>query len=130
MSAKIDEAKNDADKFASMVLHYSHNAEKYFKIKDYHKGSEMMWGAMSCVIKAVAAKENKSIKSHRLLGEYVRKLSKQQKDKDIFNSFSKASMLHANFYESNLDPNTILAIVQDVSRTVGRLVKKMGYRAP
>ena len=129
MSAKIDEAKNDADKFASMVLHYSHNAEKYLKIKDYHKTSEMMWGAMSCVIKAVAAKENKSIKSHRLLGEYVRKLAKQQKDKEIFNSFSKASMLHSNFYESNLDPNTILAIVQEVSRTIGRLMRKMGYRA-
>ena len=29
MSEKIDEAKNDADKFASMVLHYSHNAERH-----------------------------------------------------------------------------------------------------
>jgi len=130
MSTKIDEAENDADKFALMVLHYSHNAEKYLKIKDYHKASEMMWGAMSCVIKAVAAKEDKSIKSHRQLGEYVRKLAKQQKDKEIFNSFSKASMLHSNFYESNLDPKTILAIVQEVSRTIGRLMHKMGYRSP
>ena len=130
MSMKIEDAENDADKFALMVLHYSHNAEKYLKIKDYHKSSEMMWGAMSCVIKAVAAKENKSIKSHRQLGEYVRKLAKQQKDKEIFNSFSNASMLHSNFYESNLDPKTILAIVQKVSRTVGRLMHKMGYIAP
>ena len=130
MSTKIDEAENDADKFASMVLHYSHNAEKYLKIKDYHKASEMMWGAMSCVIKAVAAKEEKSIKSHKRLGEYARELAKRQKDKEIFNSFSKASMLHSNFYESNLDPKTILTIVQDVSRTIGRLMQKMGYRAP
>ena len=56
MSARIGEAKNDADRFASTVLYYSHNAEKYLKIKDHHKASEMMWGAMSCVIKAVAAK--------------------------------------------------------------------------
>ena len=34
MSAGIDKAENDADKFASMVLHYSHNAEKYLKIRD------------------------------------------------------------------------------------------------
>ncbi len=130
MSTKIDEAENDADRFASMVLHYSHNAEKYLKIKDYHKASEMMWGAMSCVIKAVAAKENKSIKSHRDLGEYVRNLAKQQKDKELFNSFSKASMLHSNFYESNLDPKTVLTIIQDVSRTIGRLMRKMKYRSP
>lgn len=29
MSARIDAAKSAADKYASMVLHYSHNAEKY-----------------------------------------------------------------------------------------------------
>ena len=130
MSTKIDEAENDADKFALMVLHYSHNAEKYLKIKDYHKASEMMWGAMSCVIKAVAAKENKSIKSHRHLGEYTRKLAKRLKDKEIFNSFSKASMLHSNFYESNLDSKTVLTIIQEVSRTIGGLMHKMGYIAP
>ena len=39
-------------------------------------------------------------------------------------------MLHSNFYELNLDPKTILAIVQEVSRTVGRLMHKMGYIAP
>ena len=27
MSAQIDAAKNEADKYASMVLHYSHNAK-------------------------------------------------------------------------------------------------------
>ena len=113
-----------------MVLHYSHNAETYLKIKDYHKASEMMWGAMSCVIKTIAAKQNKSLKSHRALGEYVRELAKQQKDKEIFDSFSKASLLHSNFYESNLEPKTILAIIQDVSRTIGKLMHKMRYRAP
>ncbi len=130
MSAKIDEAKNNADKFASMVLHYSHNAEKYLKIKDYHKASEMMWGAMSCMIKTVAAKENKSINSHKRLGEYTRELAKRQQDKELFNSFTKASLLHSNFYESNLDSKTVLAITQDVSRTIGRLMRKMQYRAP
>ena len=130
MSAKIDEAGNDADKFASMVLHYSHNAEKYLIVKDYHKASEMMWGAMSCVIKAVAAKQNKPLKSHRALVEYAGKLAKNQKDKEVFDSFSKASMLHSNFYESNLEPETIMAIIQDVSKTIGRLMRKMGYRSP
>ena len=39
-------------------------------------------------------------------------------------------MLHSNFYESNLEPKTVMAIIQDVSKTIGRLVHKMGYRAP
>ncbi len=130
MSAKIDEAKNDADKFASMVLHYSHNAEKYLKIKDYHKASEMMWGAMSCVIKTAAARENKSIKSHKGLGEYVKELAQRDKDKELFDSFAKAGLLHSNFYESDTDSHTIELHIHDVSRVVGRLLHKMGYRAP
>ena len=113
-----------------MTLHYSHNAEKYLKIRDYHKASEMMRGAMSCVIKAVAAKQNRQLKSHRILTEYAREFAKKQNDKEVFDSFLKASQLHSNFYESNLEPKTIIAIIQDVSKTIGRLVHKMGYRAP
>ena len=58
MSAQSDATKNEADKHASMVVHHSHNAEKYLRSKDYHKASEMMWGAMSCALKMVAAKKN------------------------------------------------------------------------
>ncbi len=130
MSAQIDAAKNDADKYAGMVLHYSHNAEKYLKLKDSHKASEMMWGAMSCVLKTVAAKRNKAINSHRDLGKFAITLSKQERDKEIFYSFSLASMLHRNFYESNLDLFLVKSICFDVARTVGRLMAKMGYRTP
>ena len=131
MSTGIDKAENDADKFASTVLHCSHNAEKYLKIRDYHKASEMMRSAVSCVIKAVAAKQNKQLKSHnRVLADYAREFAKKQDDKEMLDSFSKASQLHSNFYESNLEPKTIIAIMQDVSKTIGRLVHKTGYRAP
>ena len=130
MSSKIDEATNDADKFASMVLHYSDNAEKYLSTKDYHKASEMMWGAMSCVLKTVAAKKNYSINGHRALGKFAITLSKQEKNKEIFYSFALASMLHQNFYESNLDRYLVNSICSDVARTVGKLMQKMEYRAP
>jgi len=130
MSAKIEEAKNEADKFASMVLHYSDNAEKYLKSNDYHKASEMMWGAMSCALKTVAAKRNQSIKSHIALGKFAITLAKQEKDKDIFYSFALANMLHQNFYESNLDRFLVEAVCFDVARTIGKLMIKMKYRAP
>lgn len=130
MSAQIDAAKNDADKYASMVLHYSHNAEKYLKSDNYHKASEMMWGAMSCVLKTVAAKRNKSINGHRALGKFAILLSKQEQNKDIFYSFALASMLHQNFYESNLDKFLVKSICTDVARTIGKLMVKMDYRAP
>ena len=130
MSVHIDAATNEADKYASMVLHYSHNAEKYLKSNDYHKASEMMWGAMSCVLKTVAAKNNKVIHSHRDLGKFAVELSKYERDEEILNSFSHASTLHRNFYESNLDALAVKTTCFNVKRTVGKLMAKMGYRAP
>lgn len=130
MSAEIEKAENEPDKFASMVLHYSHNAAKYLEANDLHKASEMMWGAMSCVIKAVFAKKGIPIRSHRELGSFSRKLAQMEKDPDIFDSFSKASTLHSNFYESNLDELTVRTLIDDVRKTVGKLMKKMGYRTP
>ena len=130
MSAKIDAAVNEPDKYAGMVLHYSHNTEKYLKNKDYHKASEMMWGAMSCVLKAVAAKQNKSIHSHKDLGKFARMLAKQEQDKDIFNSYSHANMLHRNFYESNLDYCLVNDMCRNVAKTIGKLMTKMKYKAP
>lgn len=85
---------------------------------------------MSCVIKSVAAKKGIEVKSHKQLGQFALKLAKMEKDKDIFDSFSKASTLHSNFYEANLDEYSVRALIDDVRITVGRLMKKMGYRAP
>lgn len=130
MSAQSDATKNEADKHASMVVHHSHNAEKYLRSKDYHKASEMMWGAMSCALKMVAAKKNQEINSHRGLAKFAEMLSKQEHDKEIFDSFSLASMLHRNFYESNLDPMQVKSVCFRVAKTVGRLMVKMEYRAP
>ena len=130
MSSKIDTADNEPDKYAGMVLYYSHNAEKYLKTKDYHKASEMMWGAMSCVLKTAAAKRNKPINGHRALGKFAITLAKQEQNKEIFYSYSLASMLHQNFYESNLDYFLVDAICRDVAKTIGRLMEKMGYSAP
>lgn len=130
MSSEIEKAENEPDKFAAMVLHYSHNAARYLESNDLHKASEMMWGAMSCVIKAVAAKKGITIKSHKDLGSFARQLSKMEHDKDIFDSFSKASVLHSNFYEANLDALSVRTLIDDVRMTVGRLMKKMKYRAP
>lgn len=130
MSAEIEKAENDADKFASMVLHYSHNAAHYVKTEDFQKASEMMWGALSCALKAVAAKNDIIIHSHKQLGEFARDLARTEKNKEIFDCFSKASTLHRNFYESDLDSISVRILIDDVRKIVGKLMTGMGYRAP
>lgn len=130
MSAEIEKAETEADKFAAMVRHYSHNAEHYIKIKDFHKASEMMWGSLSCTLKAVAAKQGREIRSHGKLGAFARELSRNEKNKDILNAYSHASTLHQNFYESNLDENVIRTFIDDIRKIIGKLMLQMGYRAP
>lgn len=130
MSSQIDAAENDANKYASMVLYYSHNAEKYLKTSDDHKAGEMMWGAMSYALKTAASKRNKQIKSHKELGKFAKELSKHECDIDIWNSYSHASLLHQNFYESNMNTSLVRSTCRSVAQTIGRIMKKMGYRAP
>ena len=90
----------------------------------------MMWGAMSCVLRTVAAKKNKDINSHKSLGVFAKTLSKQERDTKIFYSFSLASDLHRNFYESNMDSILVKSTCRHVARTVGKLMTNMGYGAP
>ena len=85
---------------------------------------------MSCALKAVAAEKNKTIHAHRDLGVFAKTLSKQERNQEIFRSFSHASTLHRNFYESNLDPGVVESLCFYVAKTVGRLMVVMGYGAP
>lgn len=84
---------------------------------------------MSCALKMAAAKKNKNINSHRSLRKFAETLSRQEHDKEVFYSFSLASMLHRNFYESDLDPVMVKSMCAHVAKTAGRLMVKMGYRA-
>ena len=122
MSNKLYSDEIDVDKFTKLVLHYGDNAKKYLEKKDYQKASEMIWGAMSCTIKAVAAKENKSIKSHAILTSYAIELAERLHDEMISNSISNASLLHRNFYEANLDPDTISKHAKLIFRTIDKLM--------
>lgn len=89
-----------------------------------------MWGALSCTLKAVAAKQNRELRSHKRLGEFASELALTEKDKNIWMSYTSASNLHQNFYESNLGEREIRILIDDVRKVIGKLMLQMGYRAP
>lgn len=67
---RLIEEKYKLDPEARMELHiklkdkYVEEAEKFIRGKDYVEASEKAWGAAAQIVKAFAAKEGKTIKSH------------------------------------------------------------------
>lgn len=134
MTAQIagtqNQAKNmqKAEKYAKLSLHYSLNAAKFLKLKEYEKACEMMWGAMATILKAIAARDGIHIKKHNDLWGFAEKTAKKTNDTEIYTSFSLASNLHTNFYESELDEKTLRKIINRIAKTIGKLMKDLGYR--
>ena len=128
MAFEFEKPEEKAEEYAGFALHYSDNAAKFLKAKEFQKASEMMWGAMASILKAVAARKGVSVKSHKELWQFARKLSKEEQNPEIFNSFSKASNLHQNFYESNIGEIELRALTESVAKTIGLLMEKLGYR--
>jgi len=124
------EGSTDAvERYAKLVLHYSNNASLFLKLREFQKASEMMWGCMAAILKAVAAKKGKKIEGHSQLYHFAAQLSKEESDQKIYDSFLEASHLHKNFYESDITEEELRTMIKSIARTVGRLMKKLGYRA-
>ena len=130
MSQQItkEEIKKKTEKYAKLSLHYSDNAQKFLKLKEFEKASEMMWGSMSTIMKAVASNKGEMLKNHGHLFGFAEKLAKEMSDPEIYTSFLIASNLHTNFYESNLEEENTLKMIKKIARTIGKLMINLGYR--
>ena len=119
--------KEKKETYAKLSLHYSLNAQQFLKKKEYEKASEMMWGSMATILKAVAANKGVAINKHGNLFGFAEKLSKEMNNPEIYTAFSIASNLHTNFYESNLDEITLLKMIKKIARIIGSLMKNLQY---
>ena len=88
---------------------------------DYVQASEKLWGATAQVIKAIALKRGKRLRSHEAINTYIVELSKELNDKTLLVYFSVANSLHQNFYENWLAPETV---IQD-AKVIEKLIKKL-----
>jgi uncharacterized protein (UPF0332 family) len=89
--------------------------------QDYVQASEKLWGATAQIIKAIALKRGKHLRSHVAINKYADKLSKELNDKSILDYFSIANSLHQNFYEDWLTPDTVI----QNAKTIEKLIKKL-----
>jgi hypothetical protein len=100
---------------------YLKDAEEFLAKGDYVQASEKAWGAASQIVKALAAREGRELRSHRELHNYVAELSRKKKDREIIRCWLTATSLHQNFYENWLPGEAVRSAVEDIKAFIEKL---------
>jgi len=90
---------------------------------DYLQASEKAWGAAAQIVKAVAAKKGKELKSHGELWQFVSEIAGE--DRELRRLWRTANSLRQNFYEGWMPPEDVKYAVEDVKHLVERLKKML-----
>jgi uncharacterized protein (UPF0332 family) len=98
-------------------------AEGFLAKGNYVQASEKGWVAASQMVKAVAAKEGRELRSHASLWEYVDELAEKLHDGELRRMWWAANNLHQNFYENWMTPRDVKYAIEDVKGLIGKLRK-------
>jgi len=111
-----------------LVEHYQALSEKYLaearellKKGDLVQTSEKLWGATALAVKAVAAKRGLKLERHGSLWNFVSKLSKEKGDENIITLFIVANGLHRNFYEDQMNKESLEVAIKNIEQLIGKL---------
>ncbi len=94
-----------------------------YQKKDYVQASEKAWGAAAQIVKALATKEGKELRSHASLWEYVDELAERLGEIELRHLWGRANNLHQNFYENWMPAREVELAVNDVKSFVEKLRK-------
>ena len=100
---------------------YRSNAEQAIAAGEYRKASELLWGAITQQLKALAARYGVEIKSHREFFEFLRQLSLEQHDETLYREFVNLNALHKNFYDETIPPDVFPDFYSRSIRFIERL---------
>jgi uncharacterized protein (UPF0332 family) len=115
--------KAKVELYLKLCEKYLSEAEDYMSKKDYIQASEKAWGAAVQIIKALAAREGRDLRSHKELHEYLAYTVRKVGDIELRRIWSAAGELHRNFYEAWLPPELVNGYFEDVKEFVNRLRK-------
>jgi hypothetical protein len=82
----IADPEAKAELYLKLCEKYVREAEEFLEKKDYVQASEKAWGAASQMVKALAAREGRELRSHAALWEYVDGLAERLKDVELSTS--------------------------------------------
>ena len=100
---------------------YAREMDEFLEKGDYVQASEKAWGAALQILKAVASKRGKELKSHGELHKFVSELREETGDQELRRLWQVATSLHQNFYENWLPEGIVRESIEDVKRFVEKL---------
>jgi PaREP1/PaREP8 family protein len=100
---------------------YRSNAEHAVAAGEYRKASELLWGAVTQQLKALAATYNVVITSHRQFFDFLRQLAAELKDKPLYADFVELNALHKNFYDEIIPSDIFPDFYNRAIQYIGRL---------
>jgi hypothetical protein len=100
---------------------YMMEAEEFLRRRDLVQASEKAWRAASQIVKALAAREGRELRSHGELHRQAAKIAGETGDEEIRILWQSAGMLHQNFYENWLPPEMVEGNIKDVKKLVEKL---------
>lgn len=92
--------------------------------------SEVLWGAATQVVKAVAKSNNLPCGSHRELFRAVRELARRTADADLLPDFGNIAKLHINFYDGEMDAAEIARHHRRTTQFVAKMQRILNASNP
>jgi uncharacterized protein (UPF0332 family) len=109
------------EQYRELSEKYLAEAKELLKKEDLVQASEKLWGASALAVKSVAAKRGLQLEQHGALWVFVNLLAKEIGDKDFNKFFGEANALHRNFYEDEMEKESVEAILEDVEQLIAKL---------
>ena len=95
---------NIFEQYIQMRDHYYKNMEKLIQEEEFRKASELLWGAITQAIKALASLSGIEIRSHGFFRRYTRNVSRETSNYEYHQLFLFLEDLHKNFYDEEIEP--------------------------
>jgi len=97
------------------------NADQAIVAGELRKASELLWGAVTQQLKALAATRNVLITSHREFFDFLRQCSKELHETQLYADFVSLNALHRNFYDETIPPDAFPEFYDKAIQFIGRL---------
>jgi len=81
---------------------YLSNSDRLSGEGEFRKASELLWGAITQAIKALAAAWGQRISKHGEFFDFMRTIAREVDENSLYESFLFLRQLHTNFYEETI----------------------------